>query len=101
MRRQRLHGVDPHQFSTPDASVGAAVVVGPPGFSTIERIRKAHGGDMVAFTIDETDDCWAEYQLADCTGLKLRSRRSCPRRLSLRLAQSSQENHTKTGSALA
>ncbi len=59
--------------------MGAAVAVGQPGFSTIERIRKAHGGDMVAFSIDETDGCWAEYQLA----------------------QSSQENHTKTGAALA
>jgi hypothetical protein len=78
MRRQRLHGVDPDQSSAPDTSVGAGVAVGPPGFSAIERIRKARGGDMVALSTDETDGCWAQYELA----------------------LSSQENHKKTGAAL-
>jgi hypothetical protein len=68
MRRQRLHGVDLHQTSTPGASVEAGVAGGQPGFSTIERIRKAHGGDMVAIAIDETEDLGRGISLQSALG---------------------------------
>jgi hypothetical protein len=84
MRRQNLNGVDRHQFSMPGASAAAALAVGLPGFSIIERIAKTRCGDMVPFAIDEIDDRGVAFQLAKPADSNRRSRRSRHGRVSLR-----------------